>query len=508
MNRLRHCNIVSLCGCCYLLLTNTILAWKPLTIRRKSLVATTTGIATGAIVSPTVLAVQEDYLVEGMMGLGNNNNIVEAGVTTIAFVSSLILWRKLQKVHNELDALREEMEQLGTRKQELKKENPHNDYSDIDKIVASSLHDSNTDNPGKKTHQQKKQRQQQQEQQQQQDLVVKPIGVVRSIYRLCVGTPRQGLLAQDARGRIELAKLGNSSTRDSVSGLEDFSYIWVLFTFHLNTQSTRARIKSKISPPALGGKKVGVFCTRSPHRYNPIGITLCKLDRVEIRGPHEVILHVSGLDLVDGTPVIDIKPYVSTYDSVNSVSGLQLPPPRVPEWVEGGLATQRNVTITEIAKNELEEILHQNANALEFYGPHCDDCCDNTNAETNTTNTRDTMMRVIRQVLAIDVRSSFQTRKARVGRSQAERSKPVRKKFEIVTTSKNDGAAAKEEEINVPHTEEKKRMCTQQLDNLLIHFSVKEMATKRSTSKNSGAEDEIIVERIQFLPRSTSKKSV
>mmetsp|Transcript_31345 Transcript_31345/g.35075 ORF Transcript_31345/g.35075 Transcript_31345/m.35075 type:complete len:502 (-) Transcript_31345:2704-4209(-) len=501
MNRLRHCNIVSLCGCCYLLLTNTILAWKPLTIRRKSLVATTAGIATGAILSPAVLAVEEDYLVEGMMGFGNNNNIVEAGVATIAVVSSLILWRKLQKVHNELDALREEMEQLGTRKQELKKENPHNDCSDIDKTVASSLYDSNTDNPGKKTHQQKKQRQQQQEQQQQQDLVVKPIGVVRSIYRLCVGTPRQGLLAQDARGRIELAKLGNSSTRDSVSGLEGFSYIWVLFNFHLNTQSTRARIKSKISPPALGGKKVGVFCTRSPHRYNPIGITLCKLDRVEIKGPHEVILHVSGLDLVDGTPVIDIKPYVSTYDSVNSAFGLQLPPPRVPEWVEGGLATQRNVTITEIAKNELEEILHQNANALEFYGPHCGDCGDDTNAET-TTNTRDTMLRVIRQVLAIDVRSSFQTRKARIGRSQAERSKPVRKKFEIVTTTKNDGTAAKEEKINVPRT------CTQQLDNLLIHFSVKEVATKREQSNNSGAEDEIIVERIQLLPRSTSKKSV
>merc|ERR1712166_1043996 len=106
------------------------------------------------------------------------------------------------------------------------------------------------------------------------------------------------------------------------------------------------------------------------------------------------------------------------YDSVNSVSRLQLPPPRVPEWVEEGLATQRNVTITEIAKNELEEILHQDANALEFYGPHCG---DSTDEETNTTNTRDTMLRVIRQVLAIDVRSSFQTRKVRTGRSQAER---------------------------------------------------------------------------------------
>jgi len=198
------------------------------------------------------------------------------------------------------------------------------------------------------------------------------------------------------------------------------------------------------------------------------------------------------------------------YDSVNSISGLQLPPPRVPEWVEGGLATQRNVTITEIAKNELEEILHQDANALEFYGPHCDDCGDSTNAETNTTNTRDTMLRVIRQVLAIDVRSSFQTRKARKGNSQAERAEPVRKKFEIATTSKNDGATAKEEAINVLHIEEikEKRMCTQQLDNLLIHFSVKEVATKREQSNNSGAEDGIIVESIQLLPRSTRKKKV
>eukprot|EP00536_Pseudo-nitzschia_multiseries_P007872 jgi/Psemu1/196647/e_gw1.190.68.1 len=140
--------------------------------------------------------------------------------------------------------------------------------------------------------------------------------------------PCQGLLAPDARGRIELDKIGNSSTAATrgrieldkignsstaatVSGLEEFSYIWILFHFHLNTQSAKKerRFKSKIAPPALGGKKVGIYATRSPHRHNPIGITLCKLDRIQVHGPHDVTLHVSGLDLVDGTPVLDIKPY-------------------------------------------------------------------------------------------------------------------------------------------------------------------------------------------------------
>jgi len=357
------------------------------------------------------------------------------------------------------------------------------------------------------------------------------IGVIRSIYRLCVGTPRQGLLAPDARGRIELDKIGNSSTAATVSGLEDFSHIWVLFHFHLNTQSAKKerRFKSKIAPPALGGKKVGIYSTRSPHRHNPIGITLCKLDRIQIHGPHKVTLHVSGLDLVDGTPVLDIKPYVPVYDSVNvitltenstpssdtaaeiptspsqpSSTGLDLPPPRVPGWVEGGLATRRNVVITENAQNELEEILRHDAKALEFYGPHCF-----ADLNDDADNTMEIMMRVIEQVLSIDVRSSHQTRKARVGRSQAERAERMRTRFDVESTlnSSNDNGKSKEDTTtSVAEESLEKKICTQQLDNLLIYFSVKQTKAKRESSEGSGAEDGIIVESIQLLPNTEKKK--
>ena len=230
-------------------------------------------------------------------------------------------------------------------------------------------------------------------------------------------------------------------------------------------------------------------------------MTLCKLDKVDVKSAHNVTLHVSGLDLVDGTPVIDIKPYVSVYDSVNSVPGSS---PLVPEWVQQGLGSSRNVSITEIAKNELEEILHQDPYALEFYGPHCGRNNDDTDNEANTV---DTMLRVIQQVLAIDVRSSFQTRKARTGRSNAERAARVKRKFEIETiTNENDDEISNHERINTPIQNE--RLCTQQLDNLLISFSVKEVVATREQFNNSGAEDEIIVKSIQLLQKSTRPNKV
>ena len=300
-------------------------------------------------------------------------------------------------------------------------------------------------------------------------IYVKRVGTIRSIYRLCVGTPRQGLLAPNARGCIELEKLGDSSTASSVSGLEGYSHIWILFVFHLNTKSKSAkRIKSKIAPPALGGDKVGIFATRTPHRFNPIGITLCKLDRIQtIRAgkKEKVILHISGLDLVDGTPVLDIKPYVPVYDSV--AANVKLPP-----WVEGGLATQRKVSYSESSIKELTSILEQNKNALQFYGPKY--------GEKSTEETLESIQRCITQVLAIDVRSSFQTKKAREGKFQAERS--VRLK-----DMRN--------EVN-----EVSEVCTQQIDNLLIKYTVdEETNTKRSSSEGSGAEDIVTVLSIQLL---------
>jgi tRNA-Thr(GGU) m(6)t(6)A37 methyltransferase TsaA len=298
-------------------------------------------------------------------------------------------------------------------------------------------------------------------------ITFKPIGVVRSIYRLCVGTPRQGLLAPDAHGRIELHHLDT----DVVDELQCFSHICVVFCFHLNT--TGKRETTKIAPPALGGRKIGVLASRSPHRPNPIGMTLCKLDGIEIKykaskqqkKPKRIVcLMISGIDLVDGTPVLDIKPYVPAYDAPLNNDYF------VPSWVSQGLATQRPVSISDEAHQQLESILKQNSDALEFYhGPDAGP----------------SVLRCIQQVLSMDVRSSYQTQKARQGKSQAERAKRIQE-IRAVPSLLDDEAT----------------ICTQQLDNLLIHFTVTPAAeTSLATSNGSGAEDLVLVTRIELLDR-------
>ena len=124
---------------------------------------------------------------------------------------------------------------------------------------------------------------------------MKPIGKVHSVFKEKFGTPRQFGFASNGFGRLEL---------DSCSacyGFEEGMYVWLFFVFHLDLHCTKLKIK----PPKLGGQKLGVFATRSPHRPNPIGLSLGKIERVE---PNSLVL--SGIDLVEGTPVLDVKPYI------------------------------------------------------------------------------------------------------------------------------------------------------------------------------------------------------
>jgi len=344
------------------------------------------------------------------------------------------------------------------------------------------------------------------------ELSVRPIGVVKSIYSLCVGTPRQGLLAPHSRGRIELSGLTFGLAKDSVMELERFSHIWIVFVFHLNTLSKNNQkwASPKIAPPALGGAKVGVLATRSPHRFNPIGITLAKLDHVELKdksqakGGSRVVLHISGLDLVDGTPVLDVKPFVPVYDSVSpaqaqaytdsatamhngieDASGVRLPP-----WVSEGLATRRSVTISNAAKDDLRHILQSSSSAnpstnrppLTFYGVR--------NGDRSIEEASDNILACIEEVLAMDVRSSWQTKKARQGRVRAQRAHRVKGKAQ----DNNDDAATKEILPFIPPSSS----CTQQLDNLLLHFTVTEASkVQRATSEGSGAEDKVFVDSIE-----------
>ncbi|GAX11308.1 hypothetical protein FisN_15Lh237 [Fistulifera solaris] len=281
-------------------------------------------------------------------------------------------------------------------------------------------------------------------------LVVESIGKIESIYRLCVGTPRQGLLAPHARGRLRL------NYAHAVEGLSEYSYVWIVFVFHLNTPHKGV----KIAPPALGGRKVGVLATRSPHRFNPVGITLARLDKIIIAENNSVSLELSGLDLVDGTPVLDIKPYVAAYDSpIDEVA-------RVPSWVSGGLATKRPVELSDTARDSLRRILKEGK--TKFYGRSFGESDDEGFEH---------LAACICEVLAMDVRSTYQTKKVREGKSQAERSKRV--------------------QIKVT---EQSFACTQQIDNLLVHFSVQPASSVvRPTSEGSGAEDTVFVTKIEPL---------
>ncbi len=137
---------------------------------------------------------------------------------------------------------------------------------------------------------------------------VSPIGFVRSCFKEKFAIPRQPQLAPAARGVLELVPPFDSG--DAVEGLEQVSHVWLLFLFH---QALEDKPRLKVRPPRLGGNQsMGVFATRATHRPNGIGQSVVKLERVEAGK-----LWLSGIDLLDGTPVLDIKPYVPYADSVS-----------------------------------------------------------------------------------------------------------------------------------------------------------------------------------------------
>jgi tRNA-Thr(GGU) m(6)t(6)A37 methyltransferase TsaA len=133
-----------------------------------------------------------------------------------------------------------------------------------------------------------------------------PIGFVRSPFTERARAPRQAAVGRGAGGTIEL--VAGRGYEHALEGLEGWEYAWVLFVFHRNVEQGRGW-KPKVLPPRAG-KKQGVFATRSPHRPNPIGLSAVAIERVE-----GLVVHVVGLDLLDGTPVLDLKPYVAYADS-------------------------------------------------------------------------------------------------------------------------------------------------------------------------------------------------
>lgn len=140
-------------------------------------------------------------------------------------------------------------------------------------------------------------------------LTLRPIGVVRSSYKQRHGTPRQPGLesAKEHAGEDAVIELfADQCVPEALRDLEAFSHVWVFSWFHLNGP----RKKPMVRPPR-GGPKRGVFSTRAPHRPVPIG-----LSAVEIVSVEGLCVRVRGLDLIDGTPILDLKPYVPDFDAI------------------------------------------------------------------------------------------------------------------------------------------------------------------------------------------------
>lgn len=177
------------------------------------------------------------------------------------------------------------------------------------------------------------------------------------------GTPRQPNLV-DINSRIVM--IPPYDTPDAFVGIEAFSHLWISWQFHQN--KAQAGFRPQVRPPRLGGNdKLGVFATRSMYRPSQLGLSVVRLDKVEVLAG-KVVLHIVGADFVDGTPIIDIKPYIAYSDSLpTAVSGFAKDKP-----------TSKKVALTEscqldltkmLADNVLEEADIQNIKALVAQDP-------------------------------------------------------------------------------------------------------------------------------------------
>ena len=146
---------------------------------------------------------------------------------------------------------------------------------------------------------------------------MKIIARIRTPFKTKFGIPRQSGVAAEVKGEIVFEP--DYRETEAVRGLEGFSHIWLIWCF---TEAVSDKWSPTVRPPRLGGNvRMGVFATRSPFRPNPIGLSSVKLERIEYTADRGPVLHVRGADLMDGTPIFDIKPYVAYADSHPAASG-------------------------------------------------------------------------------------------------------------------------------------------------------------------------------------------
>lgn len=142
------------------------------------------------------------------------------------------------------------------------------------------------------------------------------IGTVKSPFKTKFGLPRQSGRIKELKGYIDFYPPYNSP--DAFRFLEGFTHIWVIFGFN---KAETEKFCSTVRPPRLGGNaRAGVFATRSPFRPNGLGLSLVKIEKINLRGG-KASLEVSGIDILDGSPVYDIKPYLPTADRAENAKG-------------------------------------------------------------------------------------------------------------------------------------------------------------------------------------------
>ncbi len=165
-----------------------------------------------------------------------------------------------------------------------------------------------------------------------------PIGFIKSKLRSRYEAPRQGVMSSDTSSYIELVRGRNFE--QGLRGIEGFSRLWIVYTFHLNSHW-----KPMVNAPRRFGPKVGVFATRAPYRPNSIGLSCVKLEKVT-----GLKIYISQSDILDGSPVLDIKPYLPYSDSF---------PEATTGWVQTELDQIYTVEFSEEALTQAEELFNQ-----------------------------------------------------------------------------------------------------------------------------------------------------
>lgn len=140
---------------------------------------------------------------------------------------------------------------------------------------------------------------------------MEPIATIKSDFPTKFGIPRQSGIVQQLKADIVFCPQYRNA--DALRGLEGFTHLWIIWEF---SEAKRSNWSPTVRPPRLGGNtRMGVFATRSPFRPNPIGLSCVKIESIDLDTPDGPVIHVSGADLMNGTPIYDIKPYIPYTDS-------------------------------------------------------------------------------------------------------------------------------------------------------------------------------------------------